>query len=217
MQRNLQKAAEEASADVFERGNTDIDKLAEITSTLFEDAESTVTARIDDFGGSCANALVKGNDAFTSIPNTMTEKIAEIDTVIIKETNQSYSMVADKLASSFTEFQRSAESASEEFRNLLEKSSIETTEKRNEAITAVQESSNLTNQHAARKLETIGLELKTQLSTQSSTFIEKNQSDLAAKNLVLTEVVTAASNQASEGLTLLRQTRSSFKVQRSGG
>ena len=208
MQRNLQKAAEEASADVFERGNTDIDKLAEITSTLFEDAESTVTARIDDFGGSCANALVKGNDAFTSIPNTMTEKIAEIDTVIIKETNQSYSMVADKLASSFTEFQRSAESASEEFRNLLEKSSIETTEKRNEAITAVQESSNLTNQHAARKLETIGLELKTQLSTQSSTFIEKNQSDLAAKNLVLTEVVTAASNQASEGLTLLRQTRS---------
>ncbi|MBY8996122.1 MAG: hypothetical protein KGD60_00225 [Candidatus Thorarchaeota archaeon] len=208
MQRNLQKAAEEASAAVIERGDADIDKLAEITTTLFEDAESTVTARIDDFGGSCANALVKGNDAFTSMPNTMTEKIEEVDNVIIKETNQNYSKVADKLSSSFTEFQRSAESASEEFRNLLEKSSIQTTEKRNEAITAIQESANLTNQHAARKLETIGLELKTQLSTQSSTLIEKTQSDLAAKNLVLTEAVTDASNQSSEGVTLLRQTRS---------
>ena len=88
-----------------------------------------------------------------------------------------------------------------------QKSSIQTTEKRNEAITAVQESANLTNQHAARKLETIGLELKTQLSTQSSTLIEKTQSDLAAKNLVLTEVVTDASNQSNEGVTVLRQTR----------
>ncbi len=208
MQRSLHKSAEEASAEVIERGNTDIDKLAEITSTLFEDAESTVTARIDDFGGNCANALVKGNDAFTSIPNTIAEKIAEVDSVFIKETNQNYSMVADKLASSFTEFQRTSESASEEFRNLLEKSSIQTTEKRNEAITEIQESANLTNQHAARKLETIGLDLKTQLSTQSSTLIEKTQSDLAAKNLVLTEVVTDASNQSNERVTLLRQARS---------
>ncbi|MHA1962978.1 MAG: helix-turn-helix domain-containing protein [Candidatus Thorarchaeota archaeon] len=208
MQRNLQKTAKEASAEVIERGDADVDKLAEITSTLFQDAEATVTARIDDFGDSCAAALVKGNDAFTSMPNTMAEKIAEVDKIVIQETNQNYGLVADKLSSSFTEFQRSAESASEAFRNLLEQASIQTTEKRNEAIKSIQESANLTNQHAARKLETIGLELKTQLSTQSSTLIEKSQSDLAAKNLVLTEVVTGASNQTNEGVSLLRQTRS---------
>jgi sugar-specific transcriptional regulator TrmB len=216
MQRNLQKAADEASAAVIERGDSDIDKFAEIASTLFQDAESAVTARIDDFGDGCAAALVKGNDAFTSMPNTMAEKITEVDKVIIQETNQNYSLVADKLASSFTEFQRSAESASEEFRNLLEHTSIQTTEKRNEAIKAVQEIASLTNQHAARKLDAIGLELKTQLSTQSSTLIEKAQSDLDAKNLVLTEVVTDASNQASEGLTLLRQTRSDSLTKFSG-
>jgi hypothetical protein len=208
MQRNLQKTAEEASINVIERGDADIDRLAEITSTLFMDAESTVTARIDDFGGSVAAALVKSTDAFTSMPNTMAEKIANVDQLIIQETNQNYGLVADKLASSFTEFQRSAESASEEFRNLLEQASIHTTQKRNDAIKAVQESASLTNQHAARKLETIGLELKTQLSTQASTLTEKAQSNLAAKNQVLTEVVTDASNQANEGISLLRQTRS---------
>jgi hypothetical protein len=208
MQTNLQKAGAEASITVLERGNDDIDKFAEITTTLFQDAEATVTARIDDFGGSCATALAKGNDAFTSMPNVMAERIIEVDKVIIQEANQNYGMVADKLASSFTEFQRSSESASEEFRNLLEQASIHTTEKRDEAVKAVQESAILTNQHAARKLETIGLELKTQLSTQSSTLTEKAQSDLAAKNLVLTEVVTGASNQSSEGITLLRQSRS---------
>jgi hypothetical protein len=208
MQRNLQKASDEASIAILERGDADIDKFAEIATTLFQDAESSVAARIEDFGESCAAALVKGSDAFTSMPNTMAEKIADVDNTIIQETNQNYSMVADKLSSSFTEFQRSAESASEEFRNLLEQSSIQTTEKRNAAISAVQESANLTNQHASRKFESIGLELKTQLSTQSSTLIEKAHSDLDAKNLILTESITSASNQASEGITLLRQTRS---------
>jgi sugar-specific transcriptional regulator TrmB len=208
MQSTLYKTAEEAYATVIERGDTDIDKFAEITKTLFQDAESTVSARIDDFGSSCATALAKGNDAFTSMPNIMAERIVEVDKAVTQETNQNYSMVAEKLASSFTEFQRSSESASEDFRNLLEQASIQTTEKRNEAIKAVQENAILTNQHAARKLESIGLELKTQLSTQSSTLIEKAQSDLAAKNLVLTEVVTSANNQSNEGITMLRQSRS---------
>ena len=208
MQTSLHKAAEEASAGVTERGNADIDKFAEITTTLFQDAESTVNARIDDFGGSCATALAKGNDAFTSMPNVMTEKLTEVGDAVTHEINQSYGMVAEKLTTSFTEYQRSSESASEEFRKLLEQASIHTTERRDEAIRAVQDSASLTNQLAARKLETIGLELKTQLSTQSSTLIEKAHSDIAAKNLVLTEVVTDASNLSNEGITHLRQSRS---------
>ena len=128
-----------------------------------------------------------------------------MDEAIAKETNQNYSMVIDKLATPFNEFKRTSESAAEEFRNLLEQASIQTTEKRNEAIKAVQESALLTNQYAARKLETIGLDLKTQLSTQSSTLIEKTHSDLAAKNLTLTEVVTSANNQSSEEMAALKQ------------
>ncbi len=208
MQRNLQKTANEALSSITERGDSDINRLSEITTTLFEDVESKVNARIEDFGSSCASALVKGTEAFTSMPSQMTEKIVDVDNMVVQEINQHYSMVTDKLASSFTDFQRSFESASEEFRNLLEQSSIQTTEKRNEAIKIVQDSASLTNQSAARKLETIGLELKTQLSTQSSTLIEKNHSDIAAKNLILTETVTNARNQSDEGITLLRQTRS---------
>ncbi|MHA3963726.1 MAG: helix-turn-helix domain-containing protein [Candidatus Thorarchaeota archaeon SMTZ1-45] len=208
LQRDLQKTGEEASVSITERGDADIAKFAEITTTLFEDAESKIRSRIDDFGGSCATSLAKGNNAFTSLPSSMAEKIAEVDEGLVEETNQHYSMVTEKLASSFTEFKRTYESASEEFRNLLEQSSIQTTEKRNEAIKAVQESAILTNQQAARKLETIGLELKTQLSTQSSTLIDKFQSDVAAKNLKLTETVTDARNRSSEELTELRQARS---------
>ncbi|MFW9973813.1 MAG: helix-turn-helix domain-containing protein, partial [Candidatus Thorarchaeota archaeon] len=208
MQRNLQKSADEALASINERGNSDFARFAEISTTLLQDAESKVHARIDGFGNSCASAIAKGTDEFTSMPNQITEKIIDVDKLIVHETNQHYGMVADKLASSFTDFQRSFESASEEFRNLLEQASIQTTEKRNEAIKIIQDSASLTNQYASRKLETIGLELKTQLSTQSSTLIEKNHSDITAKNLILTEAVTNARNQSNDGITLLRQTRS---------
>ena len=207
MQSDLHKAAEDAAADVLERGESDINKFTEITSSLLQEVETTIGVRIDEFGDSCATALAKGNEAFTSLPNYIAEKIAHVDEAIAKETNQNYSMVAEKLATSFTEFKRTSESAAEEFRNLLEQSSIQTTEKRNEAIKAVQESALLTNQYAARKLETIGLDLKTQLSTQSSTLIEKAHADLAAKNLSLTDVVTSASNKSCEDTTSLKQAR----------
>jgi len=208
MQNNLLKSADEAAASITERGDEAINRFAEITSTLIESSEATVTEQLNTFGTDCAAALAKGNDAFTQMPNKILEKIEALDATIAEETTQSYSVVVDKLASSFTEFQRSSESASEEFRNLLEQSSIQTTEKRNEAIEAVQKSANLTNQQAARKLETIGLELKTQLSTASSYLIEKVQAESTRKNIVMTETVTEANKLASEELSQLLQTRS---------
>ena len=208
LQSNLLKSAGEAAEEVAERGDEAINRFAEITSTLIEVSETAVTEQINTFGADCAAALAKGNDAFTQMPSKIVEKIEALDATIAEETTQNYSVVVDKLASSFTEFQRSSESASEEFRNLLESSSIKTTEKRNEAIEAIQQSANLTNQQAARCLETTGLELKTQLSTESSYLIEKVQTESTRKNLVMTESVTEASNLASEELSLLHQTRS---------
>jgi hypothetical protein len=208
MQSNLLKSADEAAASITERGDEAIDRFAEITSSLIENSEASVTKHFNKFGDDCATSLAKGNESFTQMPNKIMEKIEALDATIAEETTQNYSVVVDKLASSFTEFQRSSESASEEFRNLLEQSSIQTTEKRNEAIEAVKQSADLTNQNAARKLETIGLELKTQLSTESSYLIEKVQAESTRKNLVMTETVTEANNLASEELSQLHQTRS---------
>ncbi len=208
LQNDLIKSADEAASSISERGDEAINRFTEITTELITSSESVVAERLDEFGTDCATALAKGNDAFTQMPSRIADRIEELDATIAEETNQSYSVVVDKLTTSFTEFQRSAESASEEFRNLLEQSSIQTTEKRNEAIESIRQSSTLTNQLAARKLETIGLDLKTQLSTESSYLIEKARSELTKKNLVLTESVTDANNLAAEAMSVLHQSRS---------
>ncbi|MHA2152811.1 MAG: helix-turn-helix domain-containing protein [Candidatus Thorarchaeota archaeon] len=207
LQSNLLKSGDEAAESISERGEEAINRFAEITTTLIESAEAAVTEQLNVFGSGCATALAKGNDAFTQMPNSIVEKIDALNTSIAEETSQSYGVVVDKFTTSFTEFTRSSESASEEFRNLLEQSSIQTTEKRNEAIAAVQQSANLTNQLAARHLEAVGLELKTQLSTESSYLIEKVQTESTRKNLVMTESVTEANNLAAEEMSLLHQTR----------
>lgn len=208
LQSNLVKSAKDASVSISESGDEAINQFAEIATTLIQTSEEAVTDRLNEFGSDCAAALVKGNEAFTQMPNKIAEKIAALDATIAEETTQRYSVVVDKLTTSFTEFQRSSESASEEFRNLLEQASIQTTEKRNEAIEAVQQSADLTNQRAAGKLETIGLELKTQLSTESSYLIENARSELTRKNLVLTDSVTEANNLAAEAVSALHQNRS---------
>ncbi|MFX1483430.1 MAG: hypothetical protein ACFFCP_09595, partial [Promethearchaeota archaeon] len=208
LQSNLLKSADEAGVSIAERGEEAINRFTEITTSLIQSSETTISNRLDAFGSDCASSLAKGTEAFTQIPSKIEKNIDLLDATIEEETTQSYSVVVDKLASSFTEFQRSSESASEEFRNLLEQASIQTTEKRNVAIDTVQQRANLTNQQAARKLETIGLELKTQLSTESSYLLEKAQSELSKKNLALTDSVTEANNQATEALSALHQDES---------
>jgi hypothetical protein len=141
------------------------------------------------------------------MPSRISEEVDKIQAGIEESTNQKYSTVAGGLSTAFTECQRSAESATEEFKELLERASISITEKRDAATKESEDNVILANQLASRKLESIGLELKTQLSSESSRLLEEAQSELAAKNIEITDVVTRTSNTMSEESTVLRQNR----------
>jgi hypothetical protein len=208
IERGLQKAAQESGAAIQERGESDIEKLHEISNSLLQNSETIIRSRLDEFAEKCSSSLSRSSDNLTELPTRISEQVGTIQEGVDEKTSKSYSEVATSLATSFTEYERAAESAAEEFRNLLEQVSINLTEKRDETTGLVEKRAVNANQSASRKFETIGLEFKTKLSGETSLLLEKTQSDIAEKNVQITESVTDATNTANEDSSTLRQSRS---------
>ncbi|MGQ4912016.1 MAG: hypothetical protein ACP6KW_07580 [Candidatus Thorarchaeota archaeon] len=208
MQRGLQKAAEEAASAISERGDSDMEKLQEMATALAQNAENLVRARLNDFADKCATSLTRGNTGFNSLPAQIGTKLDRIQSEIVDTTSKQFGDVATDLSTSFNDCQRSAEATSEEIKGLIDRVSATVTEKQDEIAVEVEKSVAMANQHAFRKLESVGLELKTELSGESSRLIEEARSAFAVKNLEITDSVTKARNKISEESTLLRQSRS---------
>jgi len=207
MQKGLQKSATEASLTIQERGDEYVDQFQEIALALFHNTESIVTDRLNDFGDSTASALTKSNDAFTNIPTQMEEELSKMEAEITEKTSQDYSEVVDGLSTTFTETRRAAEAATEEFKTLVDSTANKMTEKRNEVIETVKKNADLANQHASRKFESIGLELKTNLSSESSRVVENARTNFTTKNLEITDSVSKATNTSNEKTSALKQSR----------
>ena len=136
---------------------------------------------------------------------------------ISEKTSQGYGEIAGGLSATFTETGRAAEAASEDLKALIDSTATKMTEKRNEVVESVKKNVDLANQHASRKFETIGLELKTKLSSESSRVVENARTSFTAKNLEITDSVTKTTNTTSEKTSAMKQVRnealSSFSEQ----
>ncbi len=207
MQKGLKKAVSEASVSIQERGDEHVNQFQEITLALLQNTESIVTDRLNDFGDSASTALTKGNDAFTNISTQMEEELSTMEIEISEKTSQDYGEIAGDLSVSFTETGRAAEVASEELKGFVESISIRMTEKRNEVVETAKKTTDFANQHASRKFETIGLELKTKTSSESSRVVENARTTFTAKNLEITDSVTKTTNTTNEKTSELKQTR----------
>ncbi len=207
MQKGLQKAAVEASLAIQERGNQYVDQFQEIARALIQNTESIVTDRLNDFGESVSTALTKSNDAFTNIPTQMEEELAKVESEIVDMTTNEYAKVVDSLSTTFNETNRVAEGASESLKSLIDQVATKMTENRDEMVETVKSNADLANQHASRKFETIGLELKTKLSSDSSQLLESGRTNFTAKNLEINEAASKVTNTTNETTSSLKQSR----------
>jgi hypothetical protein len=207
MQKGLQKAADEVASAIQERGEADMDSFQEISTTLMQNAESIVTARLNEFGDNCADALTKSNDSFTSMPTKLGEELNNMESEVVKRTSQDYTTISGNLSTSFTESVRTAESIAEGFKNFVENISIALTKHRDDVFEQVQKSTEMANMHASRKFEAIGLDLKTRLSSDTSNLLEKTRLTFASKNKEITDSVTKTTNIINEETSTLKQNR----------
>jgi hypothetical protein len=207
VQNSLAKTTEKSTKILVDHGNQHIDRVEELGNTLFQRSESILRSTASEFDSQSSINLNSGVDNLTGVPNSIMTDVEKTLKNTVAETQQKYNDLANDFAGMLTEFEHAMGLSSEEFRALLERVSIQVTQNRDLALEQANQSAVVSNQHASRKFESIGIDLKANLSKGSFEILKKVRSEIGEKNLEI-------SQKGLEVTDLIEQTALANKTQR---
>ncbi len=208
VQQQITRAANVAAKTLADRNRENLEILEETGVSLFQKAEDTFREHAITFGNTSAAALKQGEDSMSDLPELISDIVDSCLKEAVSDASKDFGKVTGNLTGSFSECERSAESAATEFKEFVERVSMNVTKVRDSAFENAQQSVILANQHASRKFESIGLDLRARFSTESHGLIESVLNDSAARTLQITNMGTKATNAAEETTAALSQSRS---------
>ncbi|MCK4740490.1 MAG: hypothetical protein KAT22_03025, partial [Candidatus Thorarchaeota archaeon] len=208
VQHQIARAANSAAKNLADKNRENLEILEATGISLFQKAEDTFREHAMTFGNTSTAALKQGEESLTDLPEIISDIVDGCLKQAVSDASKDFGEVTGNLTGSFSECERSAESAATEFKQFVEQVSMNVTKVRDSAFENAQQSVILANQHASRKFESIGLDLRARFSTESHGLIESVLNDSAARTLQVTNVGTKATNAAEETTAALSQSRS---------
>ncbi len=205
--KNLGKAEKSVSSHIKEKNETTLVRLEELASAHLKRLESSYKIHGTGFQESSTASLNRCEERFADIPDVLMQTIQKAIRDPVADARDKFSELTSELSSSLAECDRSSESIAEEFKLLGERAIDRFTSTHDDIVERVQQSAVLSTQQAARKFESVGLEIKTNLSSESYSLIESSRNDIAAKSLEIATSVKAANTAAEQETSSQHQLR----------
>ncbi|MFW9887010.1 MAG: helix-turn-helix domain-containing protein [Candidatus Thorarchaeota archaeon] len=203
----LEKAADTTASKVLERGENSLKEIETKSRALFKKTESDIKSKAVQFGDDGLDVLTKAAEALSDLPNTLTNVIATSTSNTIEQTTKIGSETKATIDTALTDFSEASKSITNTSKTLIDGMVTQAAKGLEKALEEAKQGSVLSNQYASRKLESIGIELKTCVGSESARLTEHTQNEVTAKNAEIASASAKAMNDASEGLSVLRQTR----------
>ncbi|MFW9845981.1 MAG: hypothetical protein ACFFD6_04490, partial [Candidatus Thorarchaeota archaeon] len=203
----LTKAADTTATKVTERGNNNLKDLEAISRGLIKNIESNFKEQSTAFGEEAIDVLTKAGEALADLPGTLAEIVQKSTKNTGGKLDEYKKASEESITGALSEFTDASKSASDESILLIGGVLGQATKTLNDALEETQQSATTSNQQAAYRLESIGLDLKSFLGGESARLVERLQNEVTTKNSEIAGAATKAMNDANEGISFLRQTR----------
>jgi sugar-specific transcriptional regulator TrmB len=203
----LASAADKTAVKVLERGEKNIKKFEETNRGFIKKSQADLKNQSAGFSEDVMGVLTKAGETLAELPTKLAGVVEHSAASTNKQIVQHSNEVGKSLEGNITDFVEASKSISSTSKTLIDRVVTEATKNLETALEDAKKGALVSNQYAARKLESIGIELKTHVGSESSRLTERVQSDTTAKNTEITGAAAKAMNDATEGLSVLRQTR----------
>jgi sugar-specific transcriptional regulator TrmB len=204
---DLTKSADEIAESIVRKSKDRLTKLTTTGTELLQKAESVLRTHSSSFEKSCQTSLKDGKTGFSELPTTIGSIVEEIVTKAVTEANQQHHDVVGQLGESISEYESAVSSVVNEYSKFLENTSKMIMKNRDTAFEETKESVLLANQHASRKFEQVGLDLKTQLSNRTHGLIETVRGDITARTSEIADKTAKTTIVANEETSKIKQVR----------
>ncbi|TXT57489.1 MAG: hypothetical protein BAJATHORv1_10191 [Candidatus Thorarchaeota archaeon] len=208
VQQQLSKTSEQATENILSKGDETIEKLEAMSIGLFDKTESKLRSQATDFESMVATALERVKESIDAMPESAKVGVEEATKSIKKGVAAVHSEANSELNTSLHDYSLSLESAHDEITTLLERTAKKLRSNCDDILDKTRQNVLVANQQASRKFESLGVELKTDVSTKSYELMESIRADVATKNIEINETTATTNTVMTETTSELKQTRS---------
>ena len=207
---DISKTSEDIAKSIVGKSKDQLTKLTNTGTELLKKAETSLLEYSSSFEKSCQKSLSQGKRGFADLPTTMASIVDETIASAVFEANQKHHDVVGLLSDNIADYEVAASSVVSDYSKFLETTSKKIMKERDVSFEQAEESVLLANQHASRKFEQVGLDLKTQLSTTTHGLIETVRGDIAGTSSEITDKASKTTTIANEETLKVKQARNEF-------
>ncbi|TFG14835.1 hypothetical protein EU537_02535 [Candidatus Thorarchaeota archaeon] len=208
MRQGLQKSADESLESLNEFGESQAGQLETIVQNMLSKNEGRVRATLDNFSSTSDASINQTMDELANVAEATSQLVSESLIEIISPAREEVEQAEDDMKAGFVEVAALADTTAEEFESLLKRIVAQMTRSRRTLFENTQQNVMLANQKAARKFESIGLDLKAEFSSKAYGINEEIRNSVSAKIDNLSKTGEGAMADMTESTSNLREIRS---------
>ncbi|MHA1907602.1 MAG: helix-turn-helix domain-containing protein [Candidatus Thorarchaeota archaeon] len=169
---SLDKTAESAVVNLRERNEQQISQIEEIGKTYLNQTEAQVKTSINDFSAASEIALNSAIDSLAEFPERVTLETENASKKAIASSKERLEAAESKIVQKTSAFEEASKASCNEVESYFDRVADQVTRNRDTAFDEIQQATVASNQHASRKLESVGVELKASLSSSTYELME---------------------------------------------
>jgi len=207
VQSNLDKISGTSISNLKERSEQQIDQLEEISKSFLAHTESQLKMGLNDFDSDSEIILNSTIDALAELPEKMANEIDSTFKKAIANNKETLDVLESNVSIKATEFEATAQTSCDEINSFIERISNQVATSRESSIEETQQAALISNQHAARKFESIGVDLKASISSSSYELIEGLLAEINERSTGISDTSSAANSDIDTLTHKVRKTR----------
>lgn len=206
-QQSLGKSTNLALNGMKERTQTQISQLEEVGQTFLQHVETLVQTTVSEFNSASETALNGAIDSMAELPDKVAKEIETSSKNLLAESVKRIDSTKDETSQQITDLETSVRTACDEMTGFLSKVETQLLQSQEGTTEQVQQAALISNQHAARKFESVGVEIKTTLSSLSFDIVEGLSAQVKDSTSQIQEIQKTGSSEISNATSKLQGMR----------
>ncbi|MDF1538385.1 MAG: hypothetical protein P1Q69_05740 [Candidatus Thorarchaeota archaeon] len=207
VQNNLEKISESTVLNIEERSEQQITQLEEISRTFLAHNEAQLKTGLNDFNSDGEILLNATIDALSEFPEKMMNETNVAFEKAIASNKEKLGTLDSDVSEKAAEFETTVQVSCDEMISLIERTSEQAANSLESSIEETKQSALVSNQHAARKFESIGVDLKASISGSSYEIIEGLLAEAKEKTAGISDSSAAVNSDIDTLTNTLHTTR----------
>ncbi len=207
MQNVLSESSVKAENRVLKRCEVTLEKIEQMATNLFKESDTNLKAKTSEFESASITVLETGQSRFNELNTILTGITSTTVNKATKELSQELAQVLDTLTQDLKEHRNRSKGIHADLVSFINGISKETKSNRDAAIERALQNVLEANQQSARKFESIGLSLKTQISDGSYRLIENLSGDISDSSSQISNIMTQETKNVNDRLSTIKQKR----------